>query len=318
MRELICSSVPSEKSALAGRRAATCRLRWSLALFCCCWLAAAHAEITVSDDTGSTVKLDLPAQRIISLAPHLTELLFAAGAGERVLAVVEYSNFPVAAKALPRIGSSAAFDLERIAHLKPDLVVAWRSGNPPGQVAQLRRLGIPVFVNEPQRLEDIPASLRRLGQLAGTARAAEPAARSFEQRLAALHTRYGGAAPVSVFYEIWNQPLMTVGGTHIISAVMTLCGGRNVFAALKQPAAAVELEAVLRADPEVIVASGMAEERPEWLDQWRHWPQLQAAQRDNLFFVPPDLLQRHTPRILDGAEQICAALDKTRKRKQQN
>ncbi len=318
MRELICSSVPSEKSALAGRRAAACRLRWSLALLCCLWLPAAHAEITVSDDIGNTVKLGLPAQRIISLAPHLTELLFAAGAGERVLAVVEYSNFPVAAKALPRIGSSAAFDLERIAHLKPDLVVAWGSGNPPGQVAQLRRLGIPVFVNEPQRLEDIPASLRRLGQLAGTAQVAETASRSFEQRLAALHAHSGGASPVSVFYEIWNQPLMTVGGTHIISAVMTLCGGRNVFAALKQPAAAVELEAMLRADPEVIVASGMAEERPEWLDQWRHWPQLQAAQRDNLFFVPPDLLQRHTPRILDGAEQMCAALDKARRRKQQD
>ena len=313
MHELILGGTCSKKSALAGRHAAAHLLRWPLVLLCCLCLTAAHAEITVKDDAGNTVKLALPAQRIISLAPHLTELLFAAGAGERMLAVVEYSNFPEAAKSLPRIGSSAAFDLERIALLKPDLVVAWGSGNPPGQIAQLRRLGIPVFINEPQRLEDIPASLRRLGQLAGTAPAAEQVARDFEQRQAALAARHAGQRPVTVFYEIWNQPLMTVGGTHTISAVMALCGGRNVFATLSQPAATVALEAVLHANPEVIVASGMGEERPEWLDQWRRWPQLQAVARNNLFFVPPDLLQRHSPRILDGAERLCAALNTARR-----
>jgi len=284
------------------------------ALFLLFWLAAVQAEVAVTDDAGNTVKLQHPATRIISLAPHATELLFAAGAGDRVVGVVEFSNFPAAARALPRIGSSAAFDLERIATLKPDLAVVWGSGNAPGQVAQLKRLGIPVFVNEPQRLEDIPASLRKLGQLAGTSKVAEQAARSFEQRKSALAGRYAGQRPVTVFYEIWNQPLMTVGGTHMISAVMALCGGQNVFATLSQPAATIELEAVLRSDPEVIVASGMAEERPEWLDQWRRWPQLRAAKQGNLFFVPPDLLQRHTPRILDGAEKICAALDAARRK----
>lgn len=273
-----------------------------------------HAEVRVNDDTGQVLALPQPARRIVSLAPHLTELLYAAGAGGQVVAAVEFSNYPEAAKALPRIGSYAAFDLERIAALRPDLVVAWGSGNPPGPVAQLRRLGIPVFLSEPQRLEDIGPSLVRLGTLAGTAAAARQAAEDFERRRAALAARHAGKRPVAVFYEIWNQPLMTVGGTHLISAVMTLCGGRNVFAGSTQPAAAVGLEAVLAADPEAIVASGMGESRPDWLDDWRRWPQLTAVKRDNLFFVPPDLLQRHTPRILDGAVRLCEAFDTARQR----
>lgn len=278
------------------------------------WLTAAQAEIAVTDDAGQTVRLPRTAQRIVSLAPHLTELLFAVGAGEKVAAAVEYSNFPEAAKQLPRIGSYAAFDIERIAAMKPDLVVVWRSGNPPGPVAQLARLGIPVFSSEPQRLEDIAPSLERLGTLAGTADTARTAVAAFESRRAALAARHAGKREVAVFYEIWNQPLMSIGGSHLISAVIALCGGRNIFAGLSQPAATIGLEAVLRADPEAIVASGMGEARPDWLDDWRRWPQLTAVKRDNLFFVPPDLLQRHTPRILDGAEQLCAALDSARQR----
>lgn len=284
------------------------------ALLLLCWLKAVQAEVVVTDDAGHTLKLPRPAQRIVSLAPHLTELLFAAGAGGQVVAAVEYSNYPEAAKALPRIGSYAALDLERIAALKPDLVMAWGSGNPPGPVAQLRRLGIPVFVSEPQRLEDIGPSLVRLGDLAGTEAVARHAADAFEARRTTLTARYADRRPVTVFYEIWNQPLMTVGGTHIISAAMALCGGRNVFDAVRQPAATVGLEAVLATDPEAIVASGMGESRPDWLDDWQRWPQLTAVKRGNLFFVPPDLLQRHTPRILDGAERLCAALDAARRR----
>ncbi len=287
------------------------------ALLLLCWLRAAQAEVAVMDDAGTPVKLPQVAQRIVSLAPHLTELLFAAGAGDKVVATVEFSNYPAPAKALPRIGSNAAFDLERIAALKPDLVVAWGSGNPPGPLAQLRRLGIPVFVSEPQRLEDIAPSLERLGELAGTNTAACKAASIFEAHRAALAARHAGKREVAVFYEIWNQPLMTIGGSHLISAVMTLCRGRNIFANLTQPAASIGLEAVLRADPEVIVASGMDEARPEWLNDWKRWPQLTAVKRDNLFFVPPDLLQRHTPRILDGAERLCAALDLARQRNDQ-
>jgi iron complex transport system substrate-binding protein len=288
-----------------------------VALLLCGWLGLAWADRSVTDDAGNVLTWVQPAQRMVSLAPHLTELLFAAGAGDKLVAAVEYSNFPAAAKNLPRIGSYAAFDIERIAALKPDLVVAWGSGNPPGPLAQLRRMGIHVFVSEPQRLEDIAPTLMRLGALAGSATVARQAADAFEQRRAALAARHAGKRPVTVFYEIWNQPLMTVGGSHLISAVMTLCGGRNIFANVMQPAAAIGLEAVLRADPEAILASGMDEARPEWLNDWQRWPQLTAVRRNNLFFVPPDLLQRHTPRILDGAERLCDALDTARQRADQ-
>lgn len=274
--------------------------------------AMARAEVVMTDDAGNRVVLPQPAQRIVSLAPHITELLFAAGAGSKLVGAVEFSNYPDAAQRLPRIGSHAAFDLERIAALKPDLAIVWGSGNPPAQVAQLRRLNISVFVSEPKRLEDVAASLRVLGKLADAT--GEGAARAFEQRLGELRTRFAGVSPVTVFYEIWNQPLMTVGGGHVISDALVVCGGRNIFGALIQPAAGVELEAVLRADPDVIVASGMDKERPEWLDHWRRWPQLKAVKNNNLFFIPPDLLQRHTPRILDGAERLCAALDQARQR----
>lgn len=273
---------------------------------------SARAAIDLADDGGNHIVLSQPAQRILSLAPHVTELVFAAGAGERLVGVVEYSDYPEAATRLPRIGSHAAFDLERIAALRPDLAIAWGSGNPPSQLAQLRRLKIPVFISEPKRLDDIPASLRSIGRLAGTS--GELAARAFEARLERLRQRHAGRAPVSVFYEIWNQPLMTIGGSHVISDALQACGGRNVFAALKQPAASVELESVLHANPEAIVASGMDAARPEWLDQWRRWPQLTAVQNGNLFFVPPELLQRHTPRLLDGVEQVCEALETARQR----
>lgn len=296
-----------QKSVLARRHLG------ALAVVLCGFVAlTTRAEVAVTDDTGHRIVLSRPAQRIVSLAPHVTELLYAAGAGEKVVGAVEYSNHPEVANRLPRIGSHAAFDFERIVALKPDLAIVWGSGNPPGQVAQLRRLNIPMFVNEPQRLDDIAASLRRIGVLADTA--GEAAATAFERRLARLRARHAAAAPVSVFYEIWHQPLMTVGGGHIISDALAVCGGRNVFAMLSQPAASVELEAVLRADPDAIVASGMDRERPEWLDHWRRWPSLKAVKHGNLFFIPPDLLQRHTPRLLDGTERLCAALEQTRQR----
>lgn len=274
--------------------------------------AATRATTTVSDDEGHRLHLPQAAQRIVSLSPHATELLFATGAGGRVVGAAEYSDFPPAAKQLPRLGSAAALDLERILMLKPDLAIAWGSGNPRGQVDKLRRLGIPVFISEPRRLEDIPANLRRLGVLAGTGTKAESAAQAFEERLTELAARHARQPPVDVFYQIWDQPLMTVGGSHMISRVITLCGGRNIFAGLPQLAPTVGRESVLQADPAVIVASGVDADRPAWLDGWRHWPRLRAVRDNRLFAIPPDLLQRQTPRIIDGAIALCAALDTAR------
>lgn len=289
-------------------------LRGLAALMALAGMCHAAGGISVQDDAGQTVTLARPAERIVSLAPHATEMLFAAGAGDRVMGAVEHSDYPPQAQKLPRVGRYESLDLETIVALKPDLVMAWRSGNPPHQVNRLKELRLTVFLSEPRRLEDIPATLERLGILAGTERTANAAAAAFRTELARLHEHYGGRRPVSVFYEVWNRPLMTVSGEQIISQVITLCGGRNVFADLPTLAPQVDREAVLAADPEAIVGGGMGETRPEWLDEWRAWPQLRAVRRGNLFFVPPDLIQRPTPRILEGARLLCEQLDQARAR----
>lgn len=277
--------------------------------------APALADIAVRDDTGQTIRLARPAQRIVSLAPHITENLFAIGAGGRVVGTVDFSNFPEAAKRIPRVGGYEKIDLEAVAALRPDLVIAWESGNIASHVAKLKGIGLPVLLTDTKRIEDVPADLERLGELSGARDEARAAAAQFRSRLAALTARHAARPRVATFYQVWNQPLMTVGGGQIISDAIHLCGGDNVFAGLRQMAAAVTVEAVLAANPEAIVASGMDEARPEWLDEWRRWPALTAVARNNLFFVPPDHLQRHTPRILDGIERLCGHLDTARSRR---
>ena len=273
------------------------------------------AEIAVKDDAGQVVRLAQPARRIVSLSPHITENLFAIGAGERVVGTVEFSNYPEAAKRIPLVGGYEKLDLEAVAALRPDLVLAWESGNIASHVTKLKGIGLPVAVTEARRIEDVPDDLERLGALSGAGVGARAVAAKFRERLAALRTRYGERPKVRVFYQVWNQPLMTVGGGQIISDAIRLCGGENVFAVLRPMAAAVAVEAVLAADPEAIVASGMGDARPEWLDEWRRWPSLTAVARDNLFFVHPDHLQRHTPRILDGIERLCQHLETARARR---
>ncbi|HNS91997.1 cobalamin-binding protein [Thauera sp.] len=275
----------------------------------------ALAQIELTDDAGKVVRLQRPAQRIVSLAPHVTELLFAAGAGEHVVGVVAYSDYPPAARELPQVGSYTQVDLEAVARLRPDLVVGWRSGNRGQHLERLQALGIPIWINEPRSLDDVARSLESLGALAGSSTVANANASAFRQRHAELRARYSEQAPVRTFYQIWNRPLMTINDEHLIADVIRLCGGQNVFGTLPQLAPTIGVEGVLAANPEAIVASGMGEARPEWLDEWKRWPALAATAADNLFFVPPDLLQRHTPRILDGAQQLCTHLETARSRR---
>ena len=271
----------------------------------------AHAGIVVTDVSGATMEMARPARRIVSLAPNITELLFAAGAGDRVVGTVDYSDYPPAARTLPRVGGYS-LDLEAIVALKPDLVIGWESGSAPAVIARLRAMGLSVHLSEPKRIEDIAGELEHIGKLAGTEATANAAARVFRERYAKLARRYSRLPPVDVFYQIWKQPLMTVNGKQIISDAIRLCGGRNVFSELPILVPTVTLEAVIAANPEAIVASGMGDSRPEWLDDWRRWTSLTAVSRDNLYFIPPDLIQRHTPRILDGAGKLCEHLETAR------
>ena len=288
-------------------------------LLCAAWLLAAatpvRAEVRVIDDSGATISLAQPAKRIVSLAPHLTETLFAAGAGERIVGTVEYSEYPPAASRIARVGGYSRVDLERVAALRPELIIAWQSGNAAAHLDRLRALRIPIYLSQLNRIEDVASEIERLGVLAGSTAVANRAAESFRQRLATLQKRYGSRPPVPTFYQIWKQPLMTVGRRQIISDVIRLCGGDNVFGKLETMAPTVTVEAVIAANPEVIVASGMDEARPEWLDDWRRWSTITAVARGNLFFVPPDLIQRHTPRLLEGAERLCQHLETARSRR---
>ncbi len=276
---------------------------------------AAHAEVSVRDDTGNTVTLAQPARRIVSLAPHMTETLFAAGAGDRIVGTVEYSDYPEAAKKITRIGGYSRLDLEAVAALKPDLVVGWQSGNAAAHLGKLKGLGYTIYVSQPNRIEDVAREIEHLGLLAGTGATAKAEAKRFLDRLAALRAQYSGRTKVRTFYQIWKQPLMTVGKDQIISDAILLCGGDNVFGKLEQMAPTVSVEAVIAANPEAIVASGMGDSRPEWLDDWKKWTSIEAVKRDNLFFVPPELIQRHTPRLLDGTERLCQHLEKVRERR---
>jgi len=272
---------------------------------------SAAAPVVVTDVAGNKVELAAPAQRIVSLAPHATELLFAAGAGNHVVGVITPADWPPEAVAVPRIGDSRAIDLERIIASRPDLAVAWPY-IAPAQIERLRDLGVAVYLSDPHSPEEIADDLERLGTLAGTSESAHRAAAAFRARLAALRTRERGVSKVRVFYEIWHQPLYTIGGAHLITAAIDLCGGQNVFAALKLPAPSVSVEAVLAAAPEAIVAGTDGAERPAWLDAWAPWRSMPAVAHDNLFVVDANLLHRAGPRFAGGVDQLCAVLDRAR------
>ncbi|VVE09626.1 cobalamin-binding protein [Pandoraea fibrosis] len=285
----------------------------------CIATLGAHAAVTVKDDAGATVTLAAPAQRIVSLSPHATELLFAAGAGDKVVGVVAYADYPEAARKLPRVGDNSALDLERILSLKPDLLVVWMHGNSQRQVEALRQLKLPVFYSEPKHLTDLPAAIETLGTLTGTPAKARASAEAFRTRYEALRKQYSSRAPVSVFYQVWTQPLMTLNGTHMVSDVIRLCGGVNVFADEAPLVPRVSVEAVLAKRPEAMFTATPGATKSDkslaTLDSWRKWPQLPAVAHNNLFGIDGDLINRPGPRILDGARTMCEDLDVARSRR---
>ena len=282
----------------------------------------ARASITVTDDTGAVVTVPAAAQRVISVAPHVTELLYAAGGGSKLVGAVSYSDYPPEAKQLPRVGDNKSLDLERIVALKPDLIVVWRHGNAQRQLDRLRELHIPLYFSEPHRLDDIAVSLTKLGQLLGTSSAADAAAAAYRRDIANLRAQYAKRPAVSVFYQVWDQPLMTLNGEHMVSDVIALCGGRNVFAALQPLVPTVSTEAVLAANPEAIVTAAPGATKPDTtlpqLSAWRAWPRLSAVAHDNLFAIDGDVINRPTPRIVQGATRLCEDLELARSRRKQN
>jgi iron complex transport system substrate-binding protein len=275
------------------------------AVFLGCGLVAAATV-----DAASGVERKAP--RIVSLAPHLTEIAYAAGAGGTLVGTVEYSDFPEAARLLPRVGDGWKVDVERVLALRPDFVLAWESGTPLPTIERLEALGLDVVSVATFRLADVPAALRLVGRMAGTQSQAESAATRFEAEIRRLTAAHAGASTVTVFVEIDDEPLFTVNGRHVISEVVELCGGRNVFASLPQIAPQVSLEAVLARDPQVIVSTDDTVADPGAL--WRRWPQLTVVRSGTIYTIPSDTVARSTPRLVEGVAAVCAKLADARRR----
>ena len=271
----------------------------------------ASAAITVLDDDGRAVTLQKPALRVIALAPHVTELLYAAGGADRIIAAVDYSDYPEQAKRLPRVGSNREVDMERIAALRPDLLVVWMHGSSERQIEQIRALGIPMFHSEPKRLAEIPSNLTRLGKLMGTEPVAEAAAAAMRTQLAALASQYARRPTVRMFYQVWHKPLYTLNGSHIVSDAIRLCGGENIYADMKVTAPVVGIEAVLQDDPEVILGGARSKEEDS-VAMWRSFPAMTAVRRANLMQVDGNLLNRSGPRMIAGAAALCEKLELAR------
>ncbi len=274
----------------------------------------AWAQVQVTDDLGQLIQLKAPAKRIVSLAPHTTELLFDAGATDQIKGTVSYSDYPEQANRIQRIGQYDKFDLEAIVALKPDLIVAWQSGNNMTRIEEVMTLGIPVFVNEPREFLDVSESIKKFGVLLGTEKVAAARAQKYVESLQQLQSRSQGKSKVRVFYQVWDSPLFTINGEHLISKVINLCGGENVFADVSSLSPQISVEAVMERDPDVIIA-GVNQGRTHWLPAWKQWSGLSAVKHNQLYAIDADLIVRHTPRILKGAERLCEILDQVRSAK---
>jgi len=274
-----------------------------LVLFALCRLGSAEAAISVTDARGEPVTLEAPATRIVALAPHAVELLYAVGAGEALSGVIAGSDYPPAAQALPRVGSYQGISLEAILSRRPDLVVSWLSGTPHAVTARLRGLGIPVYASEPRHLSDIPEELRELGRLTGHADRGEARAERFAARLAELRQHF--ARPPRVFYQVASAPLTTLGDGQIITQVIRACGGQPLFADSPVLVPQVSREALLAARPTVILAAG---DDDAWQAAWQRWTTLPAVRDGHLYTLDPDEISRPGPRLLEGMAQVCRVL----------
>jgi len=281
-----------------------------LGLLVCAWArAATAAPWQVRDDEGRLVSLAAPPQRIVSLSPGATAMLFAAGGGARVVGTADFSDEPDAARGITRIGDSHGFDLERILALHPDVVVAWTGAFSAAQLLQFDRAGLPVYRHRVARLDDLPVALRRLGALLDTRSTADAAADALRQRIAALRAHYRRARRPRVLLQVWDRPVYTLGGEQLVSDAIEACGYRNVYAELSAAAPAVSLESVAARDPEVIVALASDERAArDWLDQWRAFPRLSAVQHGRLLAFVDAALSRLGPEAVTATEALCAQL----------
>ncbi|MBP8814226.1 MAG: cobalamin-binding protein [Laribacter sp.] len=272
------------------------------------WPALVLASVSAVDDTGQAVTLAQPARRIVSLAPHATESLYAIGAGALLVGTTDFSDWPAEARRLPRVGGYAGVSVEKVLALRPDLVVGWASGNAPREIARLRALGVPVFLSEPSSLEQVASTFERLGVLTARQAAGRREAAGFRQAVASARQAHAGLPVLDVFVQVSETPLLTVNGRQFLSALLEVCGGRNLFAGLPQLVPQVSPEAVLAARPQVMLVPGPVSR----LERWRRWPQIPAVATGQLHGLPQDWVSRPGPRLVRGMDAVCQALDQAR------
>ena len=274
--------------------------------------ASGYSEITVTDDFGRQVTVPGPARKIISLAPHNTENLFSAGAGENIIGVVEYSDYPPRARDIQSVGSYIQFNLEVILSLDPDLIVAWQNGNNRESLERLESLGFTVYYSEPRTFDAILENIVELATLAGTTGKMEPSVQHISAELDGLAQKYSDRSRVDVFYQVWTDPLMTLNGDHFISRVLDLCGADNLFAELPIIAPRVSIESVIEANPDAIV-TGMVDGIKPDMSIWDQWQTIKAVRDSSYIFVDSDVMHRHTLRMLRGIRGVCESIDQVRK-----
>ena len=279
-----------------------------LALMWVLFAGSVSADILLQQPDGTQLALSQPAKSIVTLSPHLAELVYAAGAGTRMVATVEYSDYPAETVQLKRVGDAFRIDVEQVVFMKPDLVIAWDTGNPRSAVEQLRALGIPLWSVEIRHPEEISGILTAIGQATGLHDAAGAAASQFSNRLEQLRSDYSGRQEVRYFYQIADRPLFTINDTHLISQGLKLCGGSNIFANEPGLAFQVSHESVIVANPDVLFAPhNDSGDNP--LESWREWPGLNAVEHHALFLLPADKISRATPRWLEAIEIACRLMD---------
>jgi iron complex transport system substrate-binding protein len=271
--------------------------------------AAAAAAWQVRDDDGRSLSLPGPPQRVVSLSPGATAMLFAAGGGARIVGTPDFSVEPAAARAIARIGDSHGFDLERILALHPDLIVAWTGGFSEAQLLPFERAGLKVYRHRVTRLADLPASIERLGALLDTRAVALPAAAALRRRTEALRARYQRAHAPRILVQVWDRPVYTIGGQQLIDDAVSLCGYDNIYRELHDAAPAVSLESIAARDPEVIlaVAADPATAR-EWIEHWHAFPSMTAVRNGRLLGFVDARLSRLGPEVVDATEALCARL----------
>ena len=273
--------------------------------------ARADAGLRIVDDAGHAVVLAHPARRIVTLAPHLTELVYAAGAGDALVAVGRFSDYPPAALAKPVVGDAFTVDYEALSKLHPDLILVWGSGTAERTKAKLRSLGLPVYEIEIRDVAGLGETLRNIGRLAGTDAVAQVRAQAIAADWARLKADNAGRAPVRVFFQLWDAPLMTLNGQHLISSAINACGGVNVFAELPTLTATVSWEVAVQRDPELVMTAGSASE-PARPGRWSSFAQVSATRHGEFGRIEGDLIARSGPRFVDGARELCVAIDRAR------